>query len=256
MKFHLLILFATLSIPLFGQSEKTSLWIESIRHDGNAGLAQMLTKCEAQIMKAFVGHGAFSVVDRNFTSLIEQEKELQKAESFIDGKIVAQGKSVGAEYIIAGTYSSKTRMMELVAVSVANENVVARQEQKVDFTAPAKYYYKQIQKIAYKMANELAGSDRAKVVRSLEDKGGQSKLLLIAGGSAKGFQKGLLLDIFSLETIDVEGTTLERYINIGSAKIERVENANFCNAKVKDGGKEIYRLLNAGKTTYATINRK
>ena len=54
------------------------------------------------VADVFVGSKKFVVIDRSALSQIQAEKELQKTEDFIDGQVVAQGKSLGAQYILTG----------------------------------------------------------------------------------------------------------------------------------------------------------
>ncbi len=46
------------------------------------------------------------MVDRTKMSDIDQERNLQRSEDFIDGKVVEQGKGLGAQYLITGNVNS------------------------------------------------------------------------------------------------------------------------------------------------------
>ncbi len=238
---------------LFSQVAKTSLLIDRFTHEGKGDYRAVLPVCEAEVASAFIGHGAFSVVDRKSTQKIEQELERQKSEQFIDGKVVEQGVAVGAEYIVVGNYDFTTWLLELKLVSVSNQMAVEKEVRKVDMTAPVNYYKKQIKDIVNKLANKIVMVEKAVVVRVLESKKGDAQLILIAGGSSKGFKEGQLLEIFAVEMEQVGEESFERFAPIGEAKIDKVENANFSQAKVKKGGSDILRLLDEKKTIYCRI---
>ena len=239
-----------------GQSEKTSLRIESIQTEDSNKLGNKILKCETEIVNTFLSFGAFSVVNREHSDLIEKELERQKSESFIDGKVVEQGKGIGAEYLIKGRYNRQSKTMELLAIEVGSENIYARQEQKVDFDAPSKYFLRQVNKLSTMLANQLIENDKITVVRSLLDKGKETKKVLIAGGESKGLIKGQKIQIFVIEAIILEEGKLERFSTIGTGKIEEVENENFSKVKINVGGKNIFKALHTGDRLFAKIINK
>lgn len=60
---------------------------------------------EGIIADIFTGKTRFTVVDRTKFDQLAQERNLQKQEDFLDGQVVAQGKSLGAQYLIQGNIS-------------------------------------------------------------------------------------------------------------------------------------------------------
>ncbi len=60
---------------------------------------------EGAIASIFTGKTRFTVVDRTKLDQIAKERNLQKQEEFLDGFIVEQGKSLGAQYLIQGNIS-------------------------------------------------------------------------------------------------------------------------------------------------------
>jgi len=61
-----------------------------------------LTEITRKVTESFIETHRFIVVDRTKMNVIEKERNLQKSESFIDGSVVEQGKSLGAEYLVTG----------------------------------------------------------------------------------------------------------------------------------------------------------
>ncbi len=60
---------------------------------------------EGAIASVFTGKSRFTVVDRTKFDQLAQERNLQKQEDFLDGLVVEQGKSLGAQYLIQGNIS-------------------------------------------------------------------------------------------------------------------------------------------------------
>lgn len=62
-------------------------------------------RVEGAIASIFTGKKRFTVVDRTKFDQLAQERNLQKQEEFLDGLVVEQGKSLGAQYLIQGNIS-------------------------------------------------------------------------------------------------------------------------------------------------------
>lgn len=58
------------------------------------------------VANEFVKAGRFTVVDRTKLQVIKAEQELQKTEDFLDSKVIEQGKTLGAKYIVTGQLAS------------------------------------------------------------------------------------------------------------------------------------------------------
>ena len=64
------------------------------------------TEITNAVTDAFVKTQRFTLVDRAHMNSLMQEKKLQKSEDFIDGRTVAQGRSLGAQYLISPVSSA------------------------------------------------------------------------------------------------------------------------------------------------------
>ena len=235
---------------LIAQNSKTSIWVAPLESD-QPGKMTFSKEARSEIVESFVKFGSFSVVDREATQLIQQELELQKSEAFMDGKVVEQGKAVGAEFIAQGFYHSKESKFILKIVDVSTGNTVETDEYKMDFFAAN--YRKHLRKMVYRLANRWLSGAKITVMRSLEDKGESTQRVLLAGGSGKGLKVGTMLEVFSIEMEEVDGESLERFEAIGKMKVDRIENANFANAKLRSGGKEVFKHFAANKKLYCRI---
>src|SRR5579871_4511064 len=102
--------FCSLSAIVFGQG-KTLIGIlpfncsaQQTGYNRNAPDAHV-TSIEDAISDAFLAAKRFTLVEREKMNQIKGEKELQKNEDFVDGSVVEQSKSLGAQYIVTGNIS-------------------------------------------------------------------------------------------------------------------------------------------------------
>lgn len=244
-------------------NEKTSIWILAFEHDSTGKFDVYTERFRSHVVKAFLKQGQFAVVEREQNKTVEAERELQKSESFIDGKTVEQGRAVGAEYLLTGFLETRTGILTLKITSVADQKVVESQtcELRANLiygennvaTSPS---WKKVNEAVQTMLNRWLAQSKLTLVRVLETKKDKAQKILVAGGSAKGVHKDDTLEVFYIESEVVDGETLERFVPIGKARVEQVENANFSNAKVQDGGEAIVQVLTAGKKLYCRLRVK
>lgn len=244
-------------------SEKTSLWILDFEHDSTAKFDEYTRQYRGHVLKAFLRQGQFALVEREHHRQVEAERELQKSESFIDGKIVEQGRGVGAEYLLTGFLETRSGVLTLKITGVTDQKVVA--SQTCDLRANLIYgennvatgpSWKKVNRAVQEMLNRWLSQNKLTLVRVLETKKEKAQKILVAGGSAKGVQKEAFLEIFYIDNEVVDGESLERFVPVGKARVEQVENANFSNARVQEGGEAIAQLLEAGKKLYCRLNLK
>lgn len=84
---------------------------------------------QAIVTKVFVEKSRFTVVDRTKLDQIAKERNLQKQEDFLNGEVIEQGKSLGAQYLIS-----------------ANINQIAKrggyiEKSKIEYDSYSKQYY-------------------------------------------------------------------------------------------------------------------
>ena len=244
-------------------NDKTSLWILPFEHDSTSKFTEYTVRVRSYVVKALLNQGQFSVVERELHRAVEAEREIQKSESFIEGKVVEQGRAVGAEYLLTGFLEVRTGVLTLKITSTADQKVVESQtcdlrpnliygENNVA-TGPS---WKKVNRSVQDMLNRWLSQNKFTLVRVLETKKDRAQKVLIAGGSGKGVHKDASLEIFYIESETVDGEALERFVPVGRAKVEQVENANFSNAKVQEGGDDIVNLLAGGKKLYCRLRIK
>ncbi len=100
--------------------------------------AQMYTpNVQASLSKVFVEKTRFTVVDRTKFDQLAKESNLQKQEDFLNGAVVEQGKSLGAQYLISGN------------INQISKRAGNREKSKLDYDTYSKQYYTRIKRVAF-----------------------------------------------------------------------------------------------------------
>lgn len=241
------------------QINKISLLIPPFQYDStNSTQAHVVSDFHGYVMKALLREGQFSVVERDENAVIAAERELQKSEAFMDGKFVEQGKAVGASFIVSGVLDN-VGLLTLTVTDVATGSKIEAEicdlssnfSDRIVVTKPA---LKKINKSVQELVNRWLLKDKFTLVRILEEKGDKARKVLVAGGSAKGIKEGSVLEVFYIEKETVDEEVLERFVQVGELKVEFVENANFSQAKVRDGETEVKKYLTEGKKLYCRLS--
>ena len=229
------------------------------------------------VTNAFLKSKRFDLVEREKMSQLKSEKELQKSEDFIDGSVVEQTKTLGAQYVVMGNISesdvvSKTTNVYMVGnvttltakiafsikiVDVATAQIIA--SSNFSKTAKGKNAFND----ALELLNpEIEGfiKENFKVTVSIaeieeKNKKGEAYKILIAAGSSTGVNKNDEFKVFENTEMVVDGKTLTRKKNIGKIIVDTVEDENFSKCTVKEGGKDIADKFAAGKLKCEFISK-
>lgn len=255
--------------------EKTSVGILPFTFVQDATSSQYVTSIQETVTNAFVKAKRFNIVDRTKMNSLKNEKELQKSEDYIDGSVIQQGISLGANFLISGhvisaqaermetaptetgeitvTYKSKLAI-SLKVINVATGQVVSSEtiEPKGGSTlggmfgiapsTPEAAISKAIQDIEDKVddfVNENFPVTFSIVEIQEIDKKGNATRVLIAGGSDFNLQRKDKLQVVEVSYLEVNGKKLERKKELGELKIEKVEGENFSTCSVSSGGDNI-----------------
>lgn len=259
--FTLLLVFSALLSPVFSQNlAKKSIWVAPFQTDYDTIAKLKLAEIRGQVIIFLLKNGSISVVERDANSVVERERNLQKSEAFIDGKYVEQGKAVGADYILQSTLQKSDGQLVMKIMDVATGEALASETSNIGAnlkwgennlaTSPS---WRKIRNATNSLLNKFLAKDKVSVVRILEEKGDEAKLILVAGGTAKGLKEKSKLDIFLVSVEMVDEEKLERFDLIGEGKVDEVENANFSKVKIKDGEKEVKKAILEGKKLYCRL---
>ncbi len=273
--FLLTLLFCSFN-GLVKAQDKIGVGILPFTYVEGAAEFQDVNSIQEAVSNAFVKTKRFNIVDRSKMDLLKKEKDLQKSEDFIDGSVISQGVSLGANYLISGhvisaiaerletspdsktgevtiTYKAKL-VISLKVIDVATGQVVTSEtiEPKggsllggmvgIGPTSPQAAISKAINSITSKIdafvSNNFPTSFSIAEIQEKDGNGNATKILL-AGGSDFGLKKGDKLKVVELTVMEVAGKKLSRKKEIGELKITKVEDENFSTCSVGTGGIEI-----------------
>ena len=212
-----------------------------------------ITLVSSYCVNYLANHKKFSVIDRQNISIINQEKELQKSEDFIDGYIVDQGKSEGADYVLKPMYVKGEKVLILKVYDVGTETVKCSHESKMETGFMG---VKNLEPMVITMLNDLFLSCfdiKYSLVRPIEVKKEEVKTFLVAMGKKQKVTKDDRVEIFGYETETIDGEELSRKTVIGEGVVEEIQDDNFSIVKIKKGGKEISQYLDEKKKVYCIV---
>lgn len=254
--------------------EKTGVGIMPFTYLSSEVNASDANSIQETVTNAFVKTKRFNIVDRTKMEALKEEKDLQKTEDFLDGKVIKQGISIGANFLISGhvigakieemaaddgkgnitlTYKCKLSI-SLKVIEVATGQVIASEtiEPKagsswlgiigIGDTSPQAAFTSAIEDIQDEV-DDFVGRNfpiSFSIAQILEKSGsGAATKILVAGGSAFGLKKGDKLKVVEITEVEINGKKLPRKKEIGQLKVSKVEDENFSICSVSDGGKEI-----------------
>ena len=255
-------------LPFNSNTEDGKTYVESVR---------------AQVIETLSSDYRFVLLERDVANAAFLEREYQKREDFIDGKIVEQGKAIGAEYLLDGSYDAKANQLTFsiydVTTGALSCSIIADRDLPKEATGLVKVltkideglenlnetldptYRRQkarrqasqrpnksiiISNIKQLMKECFPSSVYWKVLRPEEETKSKVKELLIAAGTNMGLKKGSIVEVVHRVIEEVDGFQLERYQSVGWGRVVRFENESFCVIKLEDGGKSIKKLIKAG----------
>jgi hypothetical protein len=256
--------------------EKTGVGILAFTFVKDAARSQDVNSIQETVTNAFVKTKRFNIVDRSKMDALKKEKDLQKSEDFIDGTVIAQGVSLGANFLISGhVISAQAERMETAPSSTTGQVIVTYKAKlsislKVIDVATGQVITSET--IEPKGGSALGGmmgtapsspeAAISKAIKGIEEKiddfvnknfpatfpiveiqekdsKGNATKVMIAGGSAFNLKKGDKLKVIEVSTIEVNGKKLERKKEIGELKITKVEDENFSTCSVSSGGIDV-----------------
>jgi hypothetical protein len=269
----LLLLMITMITTLssLAAQDKIGVGIMPFTYVNGAASEQDVNSIQESVTNAFVKTRRFNIVDRTKMEALRNEKDLQKTEDFIDGKVIQQGVSLGANFLISGhVISASTEMLtskeggvsyksklsiDLKVIDVASGEVIASEiinpkggssllgfigvgavSEREAMTNAIKDIGDEVDKFVGK--NFPISFTIVEIVEK-DSRGGASKIL-IAGGSSFGLKKGDKLVAVEISEVEVNGKKLKRKKEIGELKVSKVEDENFSICSVSSGNVEIF----------------
>lgn len=222
----------------------------------NTGAGDALRVVPPYCINFFANNKNFTVIDRQNLYLIDQEKDLQKSESFIDGYIVDQGKSEGADYVLKGIYIVSEKTLSLKIYDIAGGSVLCSTDEAMETSL---FGVKNFESRIHNMLHQLlfdCFDIKFSVVRILESKKDEARFILGAVGKKHRVKIEDRLEIFTYIEENIDGEIIKRKELIGDGKISEIQDENFSKIKVNSGGREIQKYVDDGKKLYMLINNK
>jgi curli biogenesis system outer membrane secretion channel CsgG len=256
--------------------EKIGVGIMPFTFVQGAASSQDVNSIQETIINAFVKTKRFNIVDRSKMDALKKEKDLQKSEDFIDGSVIQQGVSLGANFLISGhVISAQAERMETAPSSTTGQVTVTYkaklsiQLKVIDVATGQVITSESIDPKGGStfggmmgMAPSTPEAAISKAIKGIEDKvdefvnknfpatfpiveiqekdsKGNATKIMIAGGTSFNLKKGDKLKVVEVSIIEVNGKKLERKKDIGELKITKVEDENFSTCSVSSGGIDI-----------------
>lgn len=271
-----LLFLLTLLITTIGFSQKKTVAISTFESVGSTSVQNQYIKAiEDKVKAAIKNTNRFKIVDRGNYKKLLAEREFQKKEEFIDGKVTAESSFEGAEQIITGSinrvnfvkkttknsmYYICTISFSLEVIDIATGKVIASEliEPKQSFLGGlvSTYDTKTPDKAFF---NSLKGTQKAidkfvaenfpvttQIIEITKASSSKAKVLLINTGNINGAKKKQTFRVVELVKLTVSGKELIRKKEIGTIKITNVEGEEISEAKVIKGGDLILEKFNAG----------
>jgi curli biogenesis system outer membrane secretion channel CsgG len=267
---------ALIAFGFTNAQEKTSIGILPFTYANGVSNQHIVNSIQETVTNGFVKTKRFNIVDRTKMDALKNEKNIQKSEDFIDGMVVKQGVSLGANFLVSGhiisanaeqmrsdegtiTYKAKLSL-NLKVIDVASGQVISSEtiEPKSGSTLLGVIGFgdstsevsiaKAIKGIEEKVDDfvnrNFPISFLIAEIQEKDSKGGAIKILM-AGGSDFGLAKGEKLKVVEMLEVQVGGKKIIRKKEVGELKITKVEDENFSVCSVSSGGIDISTKFDA-----------
>lgn len=273
-QFLSLLLLLTVHCYSFGQN-KTLIGIVPFKSSSNNNSyyssnsnSEYKTAIQDAVSDAFLKTKRFSLVEREKMDQLNTEKNLQKNEDFIDGQVIEQSKSLGAQYIVLGNISKanleqKQSSVPYIGTTTSYVANIAFSIRVVDVStgeiiASNSFNKSSKGKTAFEDAlNEIKPQieifikENFKIIASIasiEEKNstGDATKVLISGGSSTGVAVKNQFKVYEVSELVVDGKKLTRKKTIGKIIVASVEDENFSICTVTEGGADITKKMDAG----------
>lgn len=247
----LFICFSFLS-NIAGQTSNILVETNSLVHGQDKKLSIFVKE---HIEKILIAQPNVTIVDRDFFSTTEKEREVQKNESFMEGYYVKQGKSLGASLIFKVGYDDRSYELKITCLDVSTNRKVFFESYKIkrflinyQIERP-RYFGRYIEEITMEIVKELNLDFNlsTKIIEISKTKKNKAVEVVIYCDNNCGFRKDEKLSLYT-SSKQAKNATYMRSVKIGEIKITFVESKQIAIAKVKSGHKEILASFNEGNT--------
>ncbi|WP_020569412.1 hypothetical protein [Neolewinella persica] len=207
------------------------------------------------LLRTTAAQPGLKLVERRAFDQVVEEQERQKNEGFMDGVTADQGKMLGALLLLSPLYDRDAGLLRLELRNLESGEISCVHTYALE-TYMANYelndeLWPLLETDVTGCLEPLQKSIPAQVAEVLEEKGGKARRLLCFTEDMGSLKKGDEITIFQIIRKKVGNKTVDYEASVGLVRIDEIENDNFFNVSVKDGGKEIVSLLAQNITLYA-----
>ncbi|MFT5997914.1 MAG: hypothetical protein ACI81P_000359 [Neolewinella sp.] len=207
------------------------------------------------LLRTTAAQPGLKLVERRAFDQVVEEQERQKNEGFMDGVTADQGKMLGALLLLSTVYDRDAGLLRLGLRNLESGEINCVHTYELETYMPDYELSDNLLSLLETDVNNclepLQQSIPAQVAEILEEKGGKARRLLCFTEDMGPLKKGDEVTIFRVTKKKVGNKSVDYEETVGLVRIDEIENDNFFNVSVKDGGKEIVSLLAQNITLYA-----
>lgn len=207
-----------------------------------------------KIEEALLGLDNIALVDRDMLRIVADEREVQKHESFMDGKIVEQDKATGADWLIKCDLNEVEDKIRITVVDVESSKSLFSEEYKIGrfllenkrIERPkyfSRFFDEKMEEIVEVL--DVGNNLEVQLVEVSKKDGDKAKEVVLLCSNRCNLKRKTKLKVILLE----EGASkyVKTKTEIGEVKITYVETDEVYIAEVKKGHKRILKLIELGK---------
>lgn len=276
-------IFITILLFIIGMSvnaqEKLSIGVLPTTNTEGMAYKETVLVSE-ELTNALIKAKRFNIVDRSRLGALKQERELQKTEDFMDGTIIAQSKSIGANYLLSSTMGNYENdgntckfTLTIKLIDVETGSVVASESIQPKSGGFGKALLNAVVNTALLETSGSLSTKGQALKKALDklvpeiDKFIYTNFpitfhivelqsdgkLLVSGGSESGIKKGSKLKVYEEVITNVGGKSVKRKKELAELAVDKVEDENFSICSIKSGDKEVKERLSKNTPLFVTF---
>ena len=206
---------------------------------------------QQDVMEVFLENDRFVLLDRSQLGSLQEERELQRHEDFMEGYIVEQFSAEGGDFLLNGNIHRGNRELTLSVFQLSNQSLMGQHtiSLKTGWFGNSTDMRRLIQSGTREFIGRYFPLEMP-VIKVLKGNN-RAREILVAGGQNNGLREEQTLSIKVEEMEMVNGEQLPRLITLGRVEVEDVENEHFSRCRVLSGGREIFEYLEQNRSLTA-----
>lgn len=210
----------------------------------------------AHVTNFFATNKKFQVVDRKNITYIQDERELQKSEDFIDGYMVEQGMIEGADNIFRISYIEDEQVLSFQIYDVATGVMICSKDQSIKISY---FGIRQLDRTLRNMLYEVLSDCfhiKYSFVRPIDEKNKSVQSALVAIGKSSQAKVEDRVEFYQQVTESIDGEEYVRRNVIATGLITQVQDDNFSVVKIIKGHTELFNQKGGSSKIYSIIKNE